>query len=73
MPHRGLKTCLQYAQVQQVVPDNLLLQLLVAWLSPGAGAQVAAGGVPLAARIVDVENVWPLLDGVAQVCACTLS
>lgn len=47
-----------------MVPDSLLLQLLVAWLSPGAGGQVAP-----AVCLSDVENVRPLVEGVAAVCA----
>jgi hypothetical protein len=45
-------------QVQKVVPDDLLLQLLVAWLSPGLLSQEAPLALP-GVVAVDVKNVRP--------------
>ncbi len=50
------------AQVRQVVPDDLLLQLLVAWLSPGLLTQEAPLALP-GVVAVDVKNVRPWKDG----------
>ena len=41
-------------QIQQVVPDSMLLQLLVAWLSPGSKALSLAGP-----HAIDIESVRP--------------
>ena len=41
-------------QIQQVVPDSMLLQLLVAWLSPGSKALSLAG-----TRALDIKCVRP--------------
>ena len=41
-------------QIQQVVPDSMLLQLLVAWLSPGSKALSLAG-----AHTLDIKSVRP--------------
>lgn len=47
-------------QVQEVVPDTLLLQLLVAWLSPSALPAAAALKLP---ADLEVENVRPWKPG----------
>jgi hypothetical protein len=52
--------------VREVVPDSLLLQLLVAWLSPGAAGGPEPGApLALSARVVDIENVRAWQPGVA--------
>lgn len=50
-------------QVQEVVPDNLLLQLLVAWLSPGLVTQASSLSLPGRVVAVDVEIVRPWKEG----------
>lgn len=55
-------------QVQEVVPDNLLLQLLVAWLSPGLVTQASSLSLPghvmaVDVKSVDVKSVLPWKEG----------
>ena len=45
-------------QIQQVVPDSMLLQLLVAWLSPRSKALTLAS-----AHAIDIESVRPWSAG----------
>ena len=50
-------------QIQQVVPDSMLLQLLVAWLSPGSRA------LPLGtAGALDIASVRPWKEGPQPEC-----
>ena len=49
-----LLTPMSLLQIQQVVPDSMLLQLLVAWLSPRSKALSLAS-----AHAIDIESVRP--------------
>ena len=50
-------------QVQKVVPDTLLLQLLVAWLSPSTGGALPSAGALKLPADLEVENVRPWKPG----------
>ena len=52
--HAPLLTAMSLLQIQQVVPDSMLLQLLVAWLSPRSKALSLAS-----AHAIDIESVRP--------------
>ena len=53
--HEALEALLQ---IQQVVPDSMLLQLLVAWLSPDSKALSLA-----ATHTIEIKNVRPWKEG----------
>ena len=50
-------------QIQQVVPDSMLLQLLVAWLSPGSRALTLG-----TADALDIASVRPWKEGPQPEC-----